>query len=395
MHQFVVAGSYFTRDARSSHSYTDKSGTDKCMFLCRVFIGEYSNGHPSYIHPPVKDGETDVFYDSCVNDINNPSIFVVFEKHQVYPEYLIQYEQGAGSSPQHVSHNQFPSSIQGSFSGPSVSSQLSPDFVPNTALMNAPKFHYTPVVQSPIFAHSKKKYFQAGAARLPFPHHNKPTVVRTFTVNNPTKRHGSHGGSGSMHSPAKAITHTRTSGSFRKDRAKQQVTKSLMSAGESLPKTLSTTLTTTTITKPSKTVKTFRQQTSSADGGFISVNSSANSTAVTKSSKSCKAQNASYPASDAIKLNSGISAGAISASTSTYTDASKSVRNENFKAKKGSSFSLRPRTSPDMVSTKPSGESSKSSASQSTKPAGKIPKSSASQSTKPAGKSSKSSTGRR
>ncbi|XP_058272638.1 protein mono-ADP-ribosyltransferase PARP12-like [Hemibagrus wyckioides] len=380
-------GSYFTRDARSSHSYTDKSGTDKCMFLCRVFIGEYSNGHPSYIHPPLKDGETDVFYDSCVNDINNPSIFVVFEKHQVYPEYLIQYEQGAGSSPQHVSLNQFPSSTQASFSGPSVSSQLSP----NTALMIAPKFHYTPVLQSHIFAHSKNKYFQAGAARLPFPHHNKPTVVRTFTVNSPTKRYGSPRGSGSMHSPAKAITHTRTSGSFRKDRAKQQVTNSLMSASESLPKALSTTLTTITTTKLSKTVKTVRQQTSSADGGLISVNSSVNSTSVTKTSKSFKAQNASYPASNAIKLNSGLSPGASSAGTSTYTDASKSVRNENSKAKKVSSFSSRPRISPDMVSTKPAGESSKSSASQSTKPAGESSKSSASQSTKPAGESSKSS----
>ncbi|KAK3545035.1 hypothetical protein QTP86_033233, partial [Hemibagrus guttatus] len=235
-------GSYFTRDARSSHSYTDKSGTDKCMFLCRVFIGEYTNGQPSYIHPPLKDGETDVFYDSCVNDINNPSIFVVFEKHQVYPEYLIQYEQRAGSSPQHVSLNQFPSSTQASVSGLPVSRQLSPDFVPNTASMIAPKFHYTAVVQSPIFAYSKKKYFQAGAARLPFPHHNKPSVVRTFTVTNPTrpqKRQGSHGGYGSVHSPAKALTHTRTSGSIRKDTAKQLVSNSLMSARESHPKTLS------------------------------------------------------------------------------------------------------------------------------------------------------------
>ncbi|XP_072529964.1 protein mono-ADP-ribosyltransferase PARP12-like isoform X2 [Salminus brasiliensis] len=84
-------GSYFARDASYSHRYTDDSGT-RCMFACLVLVGEYINGHSSYVRPPLKDGEDTVFYDSCVDDINNPSIFVVFEKHQVYPEYLIQYD---------------------------------------------------------------------------------------------------------------------------------------------------------------------------------------------------------------------------------------------------------------------------------------------------------------
>ncbi|XP_066524327.1 protein mono-ADP-ribosyltransferase PARP12-like isoform X2 [Hoplias malabaricus] len=83
-------GSYFARDASYSHSYTDDSGT-RYMFVCRVLVGEYTNGHSSYLRPPPKDGQDSVFYDSCVNNINDPSIFVIFEKHQVYPEYLIQY----------------------------------------------------------------------------------------------------------------------------------------------------------------------------------------------------------------------------------------------------------------------------------------------------------------
>lgn len=32
------------------------------------------------------------FYDSCVNNSTNPSIFVIFEKQQIYPEYLIEYQ---------------------------------------------------------------------------------------------------------------------------------------------------------------------------------------------------------------------------------------------------------------------------------------------------------------
>ncbi|KAJ8007069.1 hypothetical protein DPEC_G00113740 [Dallia pectoralis] len=83
-------GSYFARDAKYSHSYTGQSNT-RSMFVCRVLAGDYTKGHSSYLRPPSKDGGDIIFYDSCVDDVINPSIFVVFEKHQVYPEYLVHY----------------------------------------------------------------------------------------------------------------------------------------------------------------------------------------------------------------------------------------------------------------------------------------------------------------
>ncbi|KAJ8245343.1 hypothetical protein GJAV_G00269760 [Gymnothorax javanicus] len=83
-------GSYFARDAKYSHSYTGSSGM-RTMFVCWVLVGCYTKGNSSYLRPPSKDGGDSVFYDSCVDEIHDPSIFVVFEKHQVYPEYLIQY----------------------------------------------------------------------------------------------------------------------------------------------------------------------------------------------------------------------------------------------------------------------------------------------------------------
>ncbi|XDV24263.1 hypothetical protein PO909_028484 [Leuciscus waleckii] len=83
-------GSYFARDAKYSHSYTEDSGT-RSMFVCRVLVGDYTKGESGYLRPPSKDGGDTVFYDSCVNDLYDPSIFVVFEKHQIYPEYLIEY----------------------------------------------------------------------------------------------------------------------------------------------------------------------------------------------------------------------------------------------------------------------------------------------------------------
>lgn len=61
------------------------------MFLARVLVGDFIRGNAAYVRPPVKEGQSNTFYDSCVNSMSDPTIFVVFEKHQVYPEYLIQY----------------------------------------------------------------------------------------------------------------------------------------------------------------------------------------------------------------------------------------------------------------------------------------------------------------
>ena len=61
------------------------------MFLARVLVGEFVRGNASFVRPPAKEGRSNVFYDSCVNSVSDPSIFVIFEKHQVYPEYVIQY----------------------------------------------------------------------------------------------------------------------------------------------------------------------------------------------------------------------------------------------------------------------------------------------------------------
>ncbi|XP_062850762.1 protein mono-ADP-ribosyltransferase PARP12 [Trichomycterus rosablanca] len=91
-------GSYFARDAKYSHNYTGED-TTRCMFICRVLVGDYTAGSSSYLRPPSKDGGDTIFYDSCVDNLHSPSIFVVFEKHQIYPEYLIKYQEGSLLSP--------------------------------------------------------------------------------------------------------------------------------------------------------------------------------------------------------------------------------------------------------------------------------------------------------
>ncbi|KAF3859114.1 hypothetical protein F7725_021513 [Dissostichus mawsoni] len=84
-------GSYFARDAKYSHSYTEDSHV-KSMFVSRVLVGDYTRGSSSYRKPPSKDGGVINLYDSCVDDEIKPSIFVVFDSNQIYPEYLLQYK---------------------------------------------------------------------------------------------------------------------------------------------------------------------------------------------------------------------------------------------------------------------------------------------------------------
>uniref|UniRef100_A0A8B9QC56 Poly(ADP-ribose) polymerase family member 12 n=1 Tax=Apteryx owenii TaxID=8824 RepID=A0A8B9QC56_APTOW len=83
-------GSYFARDASYSDNYCREDSHIKTMFLARVLVGEFTLGSSSYVRPPLKDNQNS-FYDSCVNSLSNPSIFVIFEKQQIYPEYLIEY----------------------------------------------------------------------------------------------------------------------------------------------------------------------------------------------------------------------------------------------------------------------------------------------------------------
>ena len=88
-------GSYFAVKASYSHHYTrNKSGDQlRYMFVCRVLVGSYTKGEPSYRRPPPKDPLTPAsdLYDSCVDNKSNPGMFVLFDMDQYYPEYAIKY----------------------------------------------------------------------------------------------------------------------------------------------------------------------------------------------------------------------------------------------------------------------------------------------------------------
>ncbi|KAJ1166173.1 hypothetical protein NDU88_006582 [Pleurodeles waltl] len=88
-------GSYFSRDASYSHQYCQSSSSRKSMFLARVLVGDYIKGLERYTRPPSKPSNQRMAYDSCVDNEYDPSIFVIFEKLQVYPDYVLEYKQNA------------------------------------------------------------------------------------------------------------------------------------------------------------------------------------------------------------------------------------------------------------------------------------------------------------
>jgi len=63
------------------------------MFLARVLVGRSAVGCSDYRKPPPIDPSRpyDKCFDTCVNRPVNPSIFVVFNSSQCYPEYVIEY----------------------------------------------------------------------------------------------------------------------------------------------------------------------------------------------------------------------------------------------------------------------------------------------------------------
>ncbi|XP_025052734.1 poly [ADP-ribose] polymerase 15 [Alligator sinensis] len=85
---FAVHANYSAMD---TYSQPDMNGF-KHMYLARVLTGQYCVGVAGMITPPSKNASdpTDL-YDSVVDRMNSPSMFVIFNDIQAYPEYLITF----------------------------------------------------------------------------------------------------------------------------------------------------------------------------------------------------------------------------------------------------------------------------------------------------------------
>jgi poly [ADP-ribose] polymerase 10/14/15 len=59
------------------------------VIQCKVLTGEFTLGNEGMKEPPER--LPGVRYDSTVNDVANPSIFVVFSDYHMYPEYIVTF----------------------------------------------------------------------------------------------------------------------------------------------------------------------------------------------------------------------------------------------------------------------------------------------------------------
>lgn len=86
---FALSANYSVHD---TYSRPDSKG-HKRMYLCKVLTGEYTVGQNGMRVPPAKKGkQSHILYDSVVDNVGNPSMFIIFNDTQGYPDYLITFK---------------------------------------------------------------------------------------------------------------------------------------------------------------------------------------------------------------------------------------------------------------------------------------------------------------
>ncbi|KAK5893346.1 hypothetical protein CgunFtcFv8_006225 [Champsocephalus gunnari] len=83
---FAVAAAY----SADRFSPADASGM-KRLYVARVLTGRYTVGHSLLKAPPPRGSDKTDCFDSCVDNQQNPSMFVIFHDNQAYPEHLITF----------------------------------------------------------------------------------------------------------------------------------------------------------------------------------------------------------------------------------------------------------------------------------------------------------------
>uniref|UniRef100_A0A8C2BU27 Poly [ADP-ribose] polymerase n=1 Tax=Cyprinus carpio TaxID=7962 RepID=A0A8C2BU27_CYPCA len=87
-------GTYFAVDPNYSaqgYSAPDAKG-HKRMYLVRVLVGDFTQGKQGLPAPPAKSSNNADLYNSVTDNMTNPTMFVIFNDVQAYPEYLITFQ---------------------------------------------------------------------------------------------------------------------------------------------------------------------------------------------------------------------------------------------------------------------------------------------------------------
>ncbi|KAI4886310.1 hypothetical protein NFI96_016729 [Prochilodus magdalenae] len=88
-------GTYFAVNANySAHPTFSVPAADgtQLMFVALVLTGHHTQGHSDMIAPPPRTPQDpNDRFDSVVDRMSNPNMFVVFHDCQAYPDYLITF----------------------------------------------------------------------------------------------------------------------------------------------------------------------------------------------------------------------------------------------------------------------------------------------------------------
>ena len=90
-------GVYFARDAsyscQQTYSPPDPASGLRYMYYSKVLVGDYTNGNSSMIVAPNKNSsDPNETYDSVVDNVANPSMYILFQDYEYYTEYLITFK---------------------------------------------------------------------------------------------------------------------------------------------------------------------------------------------------------------------------------------------------------------------------------------------------------------
>ena len=90
---FYGKGVYFATQSSYSDPYAKPATNDgvKRMFLAEVVIGECCLGKKDMQTIPIKEG-TNEAYDCAVDNLDNPTMYVVFKDSSAYAHYMLEYK---------------------------------------------------------------------------------------------------------------------------------------------------------------------------------------------------------------------------------------------------------------------------------------------------------------
>ena len=85
-------GAYFSTTSSYSDRFAVKDGDGyRWMFLAEVITGQYDQGNKDLVMAPYLPN-SDAQYHSVVDDIDFPTMYVVFKDAAVYPLYILTYK---------------------------------------------------------------------------------------------------------------------------------------------------------------------------------------------------------------------------------------------------------------------------------------------------------------